>query len=81
MPGCSKPCYVLNTKVYDFCGRSHADRYKAMTEEFEKERVRKRRMMHFDQPLGSGERSSHTRSGATYGKYCVTIIRNIEPLL
>jgi hypothetical protein len=29
-PGCSRPCYVEGNRVHDFCGRTHAQQYKAL---------------------------------------------------
>ena len=27
-PGCSRPCFIENGKKHDFCGRTHAQKYK-----------------------------------------------------
>ena len=34
MPGCDKLCYVENDgRIHDFCGKGHANEYRAMKEE------------------------------------------------
>lgn len=79
MPGCNQQCFIERGRVHDFCGKTHAREYKAMTEEFERQKVREKRTKLFS--FGSGRGSSHsnssaigagggwsqTRSGATYG--------------
>ena len=83
MPGCNKQCYVENNgHVHEFCGKTHAGQYKAMTDaERQQKMMREKRMKAVQQVQGGwqGQHSysaaaatpaqygGYTRSGAAYG--------------
>ena len=65
MPGCTKACYIEQSRVHDFCGKTHAKEYGVMMEEFKKQKVRNALIKVLSSPGGS---SSSGGSGVTAGE-------------